>query len=91
MSTTPAVMAIRGKRQLGEAGKVRILNAQHRCDRCGAQAYIRATLRTPSSTSAAVGQLYFCNHHGREHEAALRPQSTHWLDESRWINRKPTD
>jgi endonuclease YncB( thermonuclease family) len=29
-----------------------------RCDKCGAQALVRATL--------ANGELYFCGHHGRE-------------------------
>ena len=35
------------------------LTALDRCDRCGAQAYMRATLPT--------GPLLFCRHHGREH------------------------
>ena len=34
------------------------LTALDRCDKCGAQAMIRATL--------ANGELYFCGHHGRE-------------------------
>ena len=29
-----------------------------RCDKCGAQAMVRATM--------ANGELYFCGHHGRE-------------------------
>lgn len=41
------------------------LDAADRCDRCGAQAYIRATLATG-------GELLFCAHHGRAHEAKLR-------------------
>lgn len=36
----------------------RPLNALDRCDKCGAQAMMRATL--------ANGELYFCGHHGRE-------------------------
>ena len=36
------------------------LNAQDRCDRCGAQAYLRATLKSG-------GELLFCAHHAREH------------------------
>jgi hypothetical protein len=41
------------------------LTADDRCDRCGAQAFVRATL-----TSGA--ELLFCAHHGREYEAGLR-------------------
>lgn len=33
------------------------MSALDRCDKCGAQALVRATL--------ANGQLYFCGHHGR--------------------------
>lgn len=40
------------------------LNAADRCDRCGAQAYVRATLH-------AGGELLFCAHHGRAHTPAL--------------------
>jgi hypothetical protein len=41
------------------------LSAADRCDRCGAQAYVRARLH-------AGGELLFCAHHGREHVPALR-------------------
>lgn len=37
--------------------------ALDRCDRCGAQAYVRAYLTN--------GELLFCSHHGREHIAKL--------------------
>ncbi len=40
------------------------LTAHDRCDRCGAQAYIRATL--PGGT-----ELLFCGHHGNEHRPNL--------------------
>ena len=40
------------------------LTAVDRCDRCSAQAYVRATLH-------AGGELLFCAHHGREHIPAL--------------------
>ena len=39
------------------------LDALDRCDRCGAQAYIRAVL--------AAGELLFCAHHGREYGEKL--------------------
>ncbi|HEV7148457.1 MAG TPA: hypothetical protein VGN48_15810 [Pedococcus sp.] len=41
------------------------LTAADRCDRCGAQAYVRARLH-------AGGELLFCAHHGREHLDKLR-------------------
>ena len=51
------------------------LTAADRCDRCGAQAYIRVTL-------AAGGELLFCAHHGRAHEAKLRQMSVAFQDDS---------
>lgn len=41
------------------------LTAADRCDRCGAQAYIRARLTTG-------GELLFCAHHGRAHLDKLK-------------------
>ncbi|MGB3828429.1 MAG: hypothetical protein WA962_06585 [Ornithinimicrobium sp.] len=41
------------------------LTAAHRCDRCGAQAYVRARL-------ADGLELHFCAHHGRAHLDKLR-------------------
>lgn len=41
------------------------LSAADRCDRCGAQAYVRARLHSG-------GELLFCAHHGRLHIPALR-------------------
>lgn len=40
------------------------LTNSDRCDRCGARAYIRATV--------AGSHLHFCAHHGQEHLPALR-------------------
>lgn len=49
-----------------EAPAVPVLNltAQDRCDRCGAQAYHRATM--PSGL-----ELFFCNHDLRKHLSKL--------------------
>jgi hypothetical protein len=55
------------------------LTALDRCDRCGAQAYIRAVL-------GSGGALLFCNHHGRDVEPNLRPQTVEWTDESARIS-----
>jgi hypothetical protein len=41
------------------------LTAADRCDRCGAQAFIRATL-------ASGSDLLFCAHHAREYESGLK-------------------
>lgn len=40
------------------------LSAADRCDRCGAQAYVRVVL-------AGGGELLFCRHHYTEHEGKL--------------------
>lgn len=50
------------------------LNALDRCDRCGAQAYIRATL--------AGGELLFCAHHGKEYSAKLTQVAVSIQDET---------
>ena len=39
------------------------MSALDRCDKCGAQALVRATL--------ANGELFFCGHHGREMSSKL--------------------
>ncbi|GAA1108545.1 DUF7455 domain-containing protein [Nesterenkonia jeotgali] len=52
------------------------LTALDRCDRCGAQAYVRAAL------SSGAGVLLFCNHHARAVEDSLRPKTIEWIDES---------
>ncbi len=55
------------------------LNAADRCDRCGAQAYIRATL-------ASGGELLFCAHHGRAHEDKLRELAAGIFDQTDKLN-----
>lgn len=51
------------------------LNAGDRCDRCGAQAYVRVTL-------ASGGELMFCAHHGKEHEDRLKQVALSIQDET---------
>jgi hypothetical protein len=41
------------------------ISAADRCDRCGAQAYVRVVL-------AGGGELLFCRHHYTEHEDKLK-------------------
>jgi hypothetical protein len=59
------------------------LAAADRCDRCGAQAYIRVTL--PSG-----GELLFCAHHGRAHETKLREVSSTYHDQTEQLVSTPS-
>ena len=52
----------------------RPLTATDRCDRCGAQAYVRAILGSDS-------ELLFCAHHWHANETALRTVATDVYDE----------
>ena len=51
------------------------LNAIDRCDRCGAQAYVRATL-------LSGGELLFCGHHAKEYAEKLKPVAKSIHDET---------
>lgn len=51
------------------------LNALDRCDRCGAQAYVRAVLATG-------GELMFCAHHGKEYAEKLAAVAVKIQDET---------
>ena len=51
------------------------LTAGDRCDRCGAQAYLRVVL-------ISGGELLFCAHHGRKYEEKLRSLASSWHDET---------
>ena len=51
------------------------LTALDRCDRCGAQAYVRVVL--PSGS-----ELLFCRHHAKAHDDKLREMSAQIHDES---------
>ncbi len=42
------------------------LNSLDRCDRCGAQAYVRAIL-------VSGGELLFCAHHAKTYAEGLKP------------------
>lgn len=59
------------------------LTASDRCDRCGAQAYIRVRI-------ANGGELLFCGHHGRRHEDKLREQAADWYDETHRLAPEPS-
>jgi hypothetical protein len=51
------------------------LSAADRCDRCGAQAYLRVELQSG-------GELLFCAHHAREHGDKLREIAASVIDET---------
>ncbi len=55
------------------------LTAADRCDRCGAQAYVRVTLPGGS-------QLLFCAHHGKEHADKLKQVALKIHDETAKIS-----
>lgn len=56
--------------------------AADRCDRCGAQAFVRAVL--------ASGDLLFCAHHGRAYGEQLAAAALVVEDASDSINKKPS-
>ncbi|KRE78763.1 hypothetical protein [Arthrobacter sp. Soil763] len=60
----------------------RTLTTVDRCDRCGAQAYVRVVLE------ASGGELLFCAHHARAVEPNLRPLSSDWHDETARLHEK---
>lgn len=51
------------------------MTTHDRCDACGAQAYVRVEL-------ASGGELHFCAHHARKHNAAIEPLASHIHDET---------
>jgi hypothetical protein len=58
------------------------LTAADRCDRCGAQAYLRVEL-------ASGLELLFCAHHAREHEDKLREIAVTLTDETHKLGNVP--
>jgi hypothetical protein len=58
------------------------LTALDRCDRCGAQAYVRVML-------PAGGELLFCAHHFRAHEDKLRLSAAAVHDETDRLAESP--
>ncbi|HEX7739397.1 MAG TPA: hypothetical protein VF426_07095 [Marmoricola sp.] len=58
------------------------LTAIDRCDRCGAQAYLRVQLQ-------AGGELLFCAHHAREHGEKLREIAADFHDETHKLADTP--
>jgi len=59
------------------------LTATDRCDRCGAQAYVRVVL--------SKSDLLFCAHHGRQHELKLREVAREFHDETARLSATGAD
>jgi len=55
------------------------LSASDRCDRCGAQAYVRVTM-------TGGLELFFCLHHSKEHADKLKQVALKIHDESSRIS-----
>jgi hypothetical protein len=58
------------------------LTIADRCDRCGAQAFVRAVF--------ATGDLMFCGHHGRELRVPLQREALLVEDATELINHAPS-
>jgi hypothetical protein len=58
------------------------LTAADRCDRCGAQAYLRVELQSG-------GELLFCAHHAREHGDKLKEIAVKVVDETHKLGDTP--
>jgi hypothetical protein len=58
------------------------LSAVDRCDRCGAQAYVRVEL-------GGGAELLFCAHHARQHEDKLREVAITIHDETGRLAETP--
>ena len=58
------------------------LTAADRCDRCGAQAYLRVELQSG-------GELLFCAHHAREHGDKLKEIAVNVIDETHKLTTTP--
>ena len=60
------------------------LNSLDRCDRCGAQAYVRAIL-------VSGGQLLFCSHHAKSYAEGLKPVAAVIQDETQKLVKQPAN
>jgi len=64
----------------GALARTEPMNAVHRCDRCGAQAYVRVLLLSRQD-------LLFCAHHFRQHASALARVALAVQDETQRLAR----
>lgn len=59
------------------------LSASDRCDRCGAQAYVRVKL--------ATGELLFCGHHSKEYAVSLKRVAVEIEDQTDRLVESPAE
>ena len=64
----------------GARARIWRLTATDRCDRCGAQAYVRVLLHSHQD-------LLFCAHHYRQHAPMLAKVAAHIHDETERLQR----
>ena len=57
------------------------LSALDRCDRCGAQAYVRAVM-------ANGFELLFCGHHAKKYQEGLESAAARIQDETERLNEE---
>jgi hypothetical protein len=60
------------------------MTAADRCDRCGAQAYVRVRL-------VSGGELLFCNHHAKKFDTELKKVAVQIIDESERLEQSGRD
>lgn len=62
-----------------------------RCDRCGAQAFIKAVLPAGADSDGVPNrapEVLLCAHHGRRHMSKLMDVAVRIIDESSFINKE---
>ena len=82
LSQTPGVKRNEADVTTAVAPNTAALSASDRCDRCGAQAYLRVELQSG-------GELLFCAHHAREHGEKLKQIAANVVDETHKLSDTP--
>lgn len=67
MSTATTASDVKSTPVEDSKPKALVLNSSHRCDRCGAQAYVKVVMKETEF------DLLFCKHHHNRYELALMP------------------
>lgn len=80
--TTPATTPGSAPDTFSDEALIPTFTATERCDRCGAQAFVRAVL--------VAGDLLFCAHHGREYAGRLEGVALLIEDGTAAINTRPS-
>jgi len=67
-----------------------ILNAHHRCDRCGSRAYVVTVLKW-SPTLRQGGELLWCAHHAKKYLPAMEHLISVLIDERYTLTKHVQD